>query len=452
MRIDEFDNTMIPDTTDVDNLLSYLKEQRTIPRELELAILRVAYHELKLPYEKTNDVDRLLSNLPRPFVHEVVYTIKNMFKKDTKESVSYDNKHLAYLLYYLPVNVYKIWKPLIDLFLYGNLKSEINLLDIGTGPGTVAVGTIEFFRMLAEKFPQIPFKLNICLVDAQSTFLNIAKNLVVLMAKNVPSNLSVTVHCHSLQMITTHLMLSNSHHKFDAITASNFFHYNEGKNVQDSINLITFLEDWIEDDGSIIIIEPGDNDACKHLKKIRNGALTQANLNLYSPCNGVWSQKDSYSCTCFGMTRSHMKVSRINDYLIKQGIKKAPRESVPFNYIVLRKDGRIKYQPVKNKQHYIEIAQLHDRVGKIVNLKANIRTVIEGSSTIKMYLCDGTCEFFDRKDEVMLSMDIDDWMKIGMDSFLLSGERMTLKRVLVKKRLNGYQLMPQDNTSIKVDY
>ena len=81
MRIDEFDNTMIPDTTDVDNLLSYLKEQRTIPRELELAILRVAYHELKLPYEKTNDVDRLLSNLPRPFVHEVVYTIKNMFKK-----------------------------------------------------------------------------------------------------------------------------------------------------------------------------------------------------------------------------------------------------------------------------------------------------------------------------------------------------------------------------------
>lgn len=45
-----------------------------------------------------------------------------MFKGSRK--VDYRDCYLPYVIYYLPVNVFKVWKPLLDLHIKSTLKKR----------------------------------------------------------------------------------------------------------------------------------------------------------------------------------------------------------------------------------------------------------------------------------------------------------------------------------------
>lgn len=51
---------------------------------------------------------------------------------------------------------------------------------------------------------------------------------------------------------------------------SNFLAITEGNNSQYSYDLVSQFADMLEDDGSFIIIEPGDVENCINLKRLRN--------------------------------------------------------------------------------------------------------------------------------------------------------------------------------------
>ena len=61
----------------------------------------------------------------------------------------------AYILYYVPANLYKIHFPLGELSLHpGGIfqKERLRILDLGSGPGTAILGVMDFFSAADKPF------------------------------------------------------------------------------------------------------------------------------------------------------------------------------------------------------------------------------------------------------------------------------------------------------------
>lgn len=184
---------------------------------------------------------------------------------------------------------------------------------------------------------------------------------------------------------------SKGYGKFDIITMSNFLNFNEGKNIVIGSSIINLLYENVKKDGSVIVIEPGDETSCRNLKKLRNRIIADNKFNVYSPCIGIWENKNKYDCSCFNMVRFYWDLPEIYEYFINRGLKKARRNEIPFTYMIFRRDGLRKYQIVTNRKHYVRLSDLDDHTDKYINTIAIVRTVIKrGNNDLSISLCDGS--------------------------------------------------------------
>ena len=227
MKIDVIDNTLICENNDLQQTLSYFKEFRQMPEFFEMAILELLLDELEIEKKVPASFDTYLKQLPEDFVEQSIININNKF--NANQEVKYNNFHLAYLLYYLPANVFKIWKPLLDLHIRSVLKPNLKVLDVGTGPGSVPVGIIEFYRSFAHNVKEIDFNLHFTLIEAEQKFLDIAEKMILSLRANLPPNLNVTIDAVYCDMVTSNYT-NELLDKYDIVTMSNFLTPNEGNN------------------------------------------------------------------------------------------------------------------------------------------------------------------------------------------------------------------------------
>lgn len=354
-------------------------------------------------------------------------------------------------MYYLPANVFKVWKPLLDLQLKNVLKPRIRVLDLGTGPGSIPIGIIEYYRSLAESFPEISFSVSFTLIEAEGEFLKIAKEMIAAAKAIITPNLDTNVENLLCERIDEKSKLNNLK-KFDIITMSNFLNVNEGENIRNAITIINLLKEIMEDDGSLIVIEPGDQISSSSLKRIRNEVVNNNVLNIFSPCIGIWKDKNKYNCQCFSMVRCFWKIPRIYEYLVAKGLNKAKRIDVPFNYVVLRKDKTKKYEITRNSQHYVKLVDLKQYSCQIVNVIARIRTVIQKGNIVNIALCDGSCEFSEDSKAIWVSTSKERLQYFGINIPLIAAEKITLKKVLVSQVGEKINLKIGKNTKITIDY
>ncbi|EOD01164.1 hypothetical protein [Caldisalinibacter kiritimatiensis] len=173
-------------------LFNYLDEEIQYPEYLQILILKEFLKSLGLkPRNDDNDLDSLFSMIPIEVLEEIVEVINNLYS--IQQKVDYKNIYLPYLIYYLPINTYKVHRLLSDLILRNLLKKDITLLDVGTGPGSVVIGVIEFYKILAKEYSSINFSIQLSILDAEKKFLKIAENLIKEISKDLPRNLSVNI-------------------------------------------------------------------------------------------------------------------------------------------------------------------------------------------------------------------------------------------------------------------
>ena len=449
MRIDEFDHTLVCDAEDLQSVLSYFKDYRVLPDYIECTILEIILKQLNFVVHDTKTIDDYFQLIPDEIVEDFIYNINSMFS--TRQKADYTNRHLSYLLYYLPANVFKVWKPLLDLLIGGLLKPTMNILDVGTGPGSIPIGIIEFYRLLANSFPKITFSLSFTLIDAEKKFLQIAEEMINSIKEVNTLNLCVEINKSIHKKLDANNLYTDDNN-FDLITMSNFLNIKEGSNYENALAVIDSLKKLLKIDGSIIIIEPGDEICSRSLKGIRNEVVNSNMLSVYSPCVGIWEEKNRYDCQCFSMVRCFWEVPRIYKILISKGLGKAGRIDIPFNYIVLRRDKRKKYDVFRNAQHYIKLADLKQRTGNKVNIKAIIRTVIIQGKNINISLCDGSCGFSVDSKAVWVNTSEEQLKSFGISIPFIAAERITLKKVLVKQVGEKIVLTIDKDTRIAIDY
>lgn len=223
MRIDPLDNTLVCQKDDLQKL-HFHQDDCILPAEIELGLLKIACGSVGIEPYDGDSATEACEHLPKWFLNRIVAQINGFF---LNSGVNYAGKHLSYLLYYFPVNVYKVWKPMTDLLAGNVLKRNLHILDVGTGPGSVPVGIIEFYGRLAESYPGIEFSLDFALLDRQKEFLALAEKTSSMACEHVPRNLCVIVREYLHQQIATETC-SRLNKDFDIFTLSNMLTANEG--------------------------------------------------------------------------------------------------------------------------------------------------------------------------------------------------------------------------------
>ena len=239
----------------------------------------------------------------------------------------------AYLTYYLPSNLLKIRLPLKELSLHQKnifSKEHLRILDIGSGPGSAALGVLGFFSRLENK-PVLEFVAS----DYVAENLKDAATIFESYKQHFRINASLRTVKTSVQKLKPLL-----EGRYDLIILSNVLNelfLNDKKRIGKRIEFLNeILGHFLMHDGSCIIIEPALHDTSREMLLVRDGLLARG-FHIYSPC--------LMNLSCPALVRPkdwcHEDVPWEPPALIKEIDKLAGlrKDSLKFSYVVLRKDG-----------------------------------------------------------------------------------------------------------------
>ena len=274
---------------------------------------------------------------------------------------SYKNKHKEYALYYFIVNFYKIWRPLLDLYYAGQLQENVNILELGVGPGSTTFGLMEFYKHIANKKKKKQFSLTFVLIEKEKEFIDIFNTIFNYYKIDLPKNLYIKYDIKQI-VINQDLSKEMFDTQFDLIIESNMFNANEYINFEIIENLLNQTVLGLSKHGSFIFIEPADDKLKNYLSDIRTKEKNY-NLNTFSPCTC------DKACKQLCMAKSFIPNSKIINELQKLDILRNIKIFHYFEYIILRKDGLFKHVLEDNK---ISLSNINKHIGEEISFNAYI--------------------------------------------------------------------------------
>jgi len=240
----------------------------------------------------------------------------------------------AYLTYYLPPNLAKIQVPLRELSLHPAdllAKERLQVLDLGTGPGTAVLGIREFFRKRGSGQ-----HLEFTAVDQVGENLKEAEALFRETGGGTDSRATLTTVRSGIEAIA-----GRSGGPFDIIVLSNVLNemfLRDPDRIGKRTELVrNIMERLLAADGSCIIIEPALQETSRDLLMVRDG-IVDGGSNVYAPClvQGHCPALVNPKDWCHEDRRwDPPEVVRELDEAT--GLRK---DSLKFSYLILRKDSR----------------------------------------------------------------------------------------------------------------
>ena len=291
-----------------------------------------------------------------------VIQLSNLFTKERKilPSQYLNNKSLrrAYIIYFLPSNIYKIHLPLKELSLHPKKilsKKLLKILDLGSGPGTTILGILDFFSN-QKKMPSLEFTA----IDSVAENLSIAKDLFKLFTENI--NIDASLKTFKINIEKAGTIPQDT---YDIIILSNILNelfYEDNKRIAKRVSFLnTIIDKFLTPDGSCIIIEPALRETTRGMLDVRDN-LIKNGFKIYSPClidepcPALLNPKD----WC------HEDIPWIPPVIIKEldkltGLRK---DSLKFSYLVLRKD-KLSLTDVLEKNSYRIVSEPLISKGKL---------------------------------------------------------------------------------------
>ena len=307
-------------------------------------------------------------------------SLSDLFSQTKK--VDYSKIAKEYTLYYLPINMYKVWRPLMDLLEKNQIKEQCSILELGSGPGTTTFGVMEFYKYLAEDNPSIIFELKFELVEIEKAFLKVFKSIVNEYIKALPANLKVSFDLNEANFIDFVRMNTK---KYDYIIESNLLNNNEKILDLNNTDFSIRLNGALNKNGSVIFIEPAGKDLSQTIKELKF-EMVKNGFGVYSPC--CCNKKD---CKQFPLASVNISNMTFINNLYENTIvtRKSYKPMHYFEYVVFRNDDLKKNQPFNNVKLLNDLSKY---IGEKINFKANILYFMQDDEDYKVKVCDGSLE------------------------------------------------------------
>ncbi|MCP4715470.1 MAG: methyltransferase domain-containing protein, partial [Deltaproteobacteria bacterium] len=199
-------------------------------------------------------------------------------------------RHLcAYVLYYVPVNVIKLFPVLDELF---RLRDELvfcgeslSVLDIGCGPGTFLLALLEYCRQQRLELHDRLHTISLRGLDLQPACLAMAQRLLTVYANGsspgAAFNVEMSFARGPLSGCFERAAEVPAAARYDLIIAGNVI--NEVRAAQ-FVALVKRLEQSLSDRGAVVIIDPGTKKSFRKLLQLRKAFLNETALSLFAPC------------------------------------------------------------------------------------------------------------------------------------------------------------------------
>lgn len=296
---------------------------------------------------------------------------------------------ISYLLYHFPVYFCQYQYLLLELFKGGLLMNKMSIIDVGSGPGTITLSTLDFLRKLQDIYSRnkIGIKLNIrigsieqeeenirCYKEFTSNFfhggsINITFDEPVhspIEAAPVPQDADLIIFSNVLAELK-----SSPHERADLVE----------KIASGSKN------------PTLIIIEPADLENSKALR-ITQQALNKKGFNIYSPCSFIWEKPCSgMNCWSFqqpGNIRAPSFMEKIADTADTADSYRYINTDMKFSSVILRKDLLIKHA-YRARGKFMALSNLRKHIKKNINVTASVMSENLGNEKTYVFkICDGT--------------------------------------------------------------
>ena len=351
-------------------------------------------------------------------------------------NADYSKLAKEYALYYLPVNMYKVWKPLLDLALKRQIRNISNVLEFGCGPGSTTFGIIEFFKMLAEENPSEEFRLNFTLLEKERSFFVVFDALFNEYKLSLPKNLSIEIKKYNVNIFGDLMVLGDE--QYDIVVESNVFNANEGI-ANNAKEVVEYLANKLNRHSSIIMIEPGKESMLASLRKIKNYFKYSKELHIFAPCTCNNTACEQYATAALRINN----ISLLKE-LSKIGIKSKDTNYHYFEYLILRNDTLIAH--TNSCTNIIPLSEVKKYEGKQVNVEASVLVSQITEKELFLKICDGTL-IGKNKIELIIPLKILNRVKIDKTE-IDRGAKVRVK----KAKVIAFNLLECDDTcSIKIE-
>lgn len=304
--------------------------------------------------------------------------ISQMF--NTGNQPGYDDYSREYALYYLPVNLQKIWRPLLDLAEGECLKEQCEVLELGAGPGSATFGLMEFYRYLSIENSTRTFILDITIVEMEQHFIDVFRQLFEEYQQSLPDNLRVHLQVENSEAFR--FIDEQQAQNYDLIIESNMLNPNENIDDHGLEQFAGNVRQRLKPHSAVILIEPAKRTLSNHLRTVKRHMMEEG-MSLYSPCSC-----DQMTCRQFASAELDIRQIQICRELSDEGIIKKELGYHAFEYAVLRNDRLKKFNGVADDA---VLAELDPQKKSEVSFHAFVLSIANpDKDTFALKICDGS--------------------------------------------------------------
>jgi hypothetical protein len=296
---------------------------------------------------------------------------------------------VSYLLYHFPVYFCQYQYLLFELFKSGLLSNKMRIIDAGSGPGTITLSTVDFFRKLQDVYSRnnMDVKLSIRIESIEKELENIVSYKELCenyLSGSKDSNTNILID----EPVRSPIEIVPVPHDADLIVFSNVLAELKSAPPQRA-NVVERIASASKSP-TLIIIEPADLDNSKALR-LTQQALARKGFNVFSPCSFIWDKM----CSCDNCW-SFKEQGNITapDFMKKIADTADPyrymNTDMKFSYVILRKGGYPKHN-YRAKGKFMALSNLKKHIEKHINVAASVISGNLGNEkTFVFKICDGT--------------------------------------------------------------